>query len=126
MAITLGGVTLTDVVIDNEFGISEVESIVEFALDGTPLIWEQPKVSKEIDLVGGDDFAWMDRTTLLALQALARAIGATYTLSYEGATKTVRFRNEAPPVIEATPVIARPNQAAGDWYGGIIIRLMEV
>lgn len=126
MAISLGGVTLPELVWDNEFGRAPVESKVDVSLGGTPLIWEQTTEGISIDLVGGTETGWATRSVLVALMALASLPEATYALSYEGDTYTVRFRHEEAPVIEANPVVPRPNHAGGDWYNNIRIKLMEV
>ncbi len=101
MAITIDTITLPDLVIDNEFGHSDIRSTVLFALGGSPLIFEQSMGGKEIDLVGTVDSGWISRSDLSSLHALATVPRATYTLSYEGSESTVRFRNEDQPVIEA-------------------------
>lgn len=126
MAISLDSVSLPDLLMDNEFGWNGVQAVVEMSLGGRPIVWEGSASGKEIDLVGGSDWGWMDRTTLLALQALASVPQATYTLSYEGASYTVRFRHEDNPTIEAEPIIPRPNPSGTDWFRNVTIRLMEV
>lgn len=126
MAIALGGIELPDLVIENEFGFTGVQSVVESALDGTPNIWEAPASGKPIDLVGGSDTAWITRATLIDLHALASVPGVSYSLSYEGTDYAVRFRNEEPPAIEATPLLPRPNPDDTDYYHSIRIKLMEI
>jgi len=126
MAITLGGVDLPDLLIENEFGFPGVDSRVEFSLGGTPIIWEQEMTGKPIDLRGTTDTGWITRSVLQSLYALAAVPGATYTLDYEGTIYTVRFRNEDRPVLAAKPAVGRPNQDTTDYYSDVSIKLMEV
>lgn len=124
--ISLGGVVLPDVVIDNEFGEHKVRSVVEFSLGGRPIIWEDVAYGPALDLVGGEDYAWIDRQTLKELQGLSAVPQSSYTLIYESDTFLVRFRNEDAPVIEAQPIVARPNQDDSDWYQNLRIKLMKL
>lgn len=126
MAITLGGITCPDLLIDDEFSQTGVDGEVVMSLGGKPLIFEREISGKIIDLVGTVNQAWMARSILSSIFTLASLPHVSYQLSYEGAITTVRFRSENPPVIEATPLIPRPNQAVTDWYYNIKIKLMEM
>ena len=126
MTISLDGMDLPDLVMEDEFSQNRVEARVKRTLGGLPNIWEQKNSEKNIDLVGGRDFGWIGRDVLVRLQDLAAEANAFYTLSYDGTEYTVRFRPEDGAPIEATPVIPRPNQADGDWYCNVRIRLMEI
>ena len=126
MAVILGGITLPDVVIENELGDSMIDAKAEATLGGNILIWERVRYYKSFNLIGGSDDAWIDRTTLLALQALSFVADTTYSLVYESVTKTVRFRHEDQPIIIADPIYKRPNAASTDYYNNLIIKLMEV
>ena len=126
MAIRIGSVTLTEVVIENEYGWAGIDVRASTALDGTPIIWEQSASGQPMDLVGERDTAWLTRSTLSALQALAAVPNATYTLVYQERSFSVRFRHEDAPVISAESIIPRPNQADADWYNRVRIKLMIV
>lgn len=123
MAIALGGVSLPDLVMDQEYAWTGVESAVDLTIGGAPIVWEREISGQPLDLVGGDDTGWITRTTLESLKSIASVPRATYTLSYEGTDYTIRFRHED-GAIEATPVISRPNQASADYYRNVRIRLM--
>ena len=127
MTITLGGVTLPDVIIADEFGTPNIAATATPTAGGGVNIQEYT-ISKGqyMTLVGGANFAWITRTTLIALKALADNPLVSYTLTYESTTYTVRFAHETPPVIEATPIVARPNQASTDKYNNLVIKLMRV
>jgi hypothetical protein len=125
MTIELAGVTLPDLIIEDEFSWSGVESRVEFSLSGRPVVAEQEIFGKPIDLVGTDKSGWIDRATLIALQNLAKVPMAEYELTYGTESKTVRFRNEEPPVIFASPIAPSPDQENEDRYNNLRIKLME-
>jgi hypothetical protein len=126
MSITLAGISLPDLVIEDEYAQAGVRSVVEFSLGGRPIIWEDLRYGKTIDLVGTGDTGWIDRSTLEQLQSIANIPLQEFTLDYEGELKSVRFRQEDPPVISATPILPRPNHVDGDWYANVRIKLMEV
>lgn len=120
-------IDLTGLTIEDEFGKRLIDSDVEYALDGRPIVWEQVIPTGYIfDLIGTDDTGWLTRIILNDLQALSSVANATYHLRYEGELKTVRFRNEDAPVISATPLIRRSNIEDANWYNNIRIKLMEV
>ena len=125
MAITLGGVTLPDLTIEQEYGWTGVEAAVDMSVGGAPIVWERLISGRPLDLAGGEDTGWILRSVLDSLKALAAVPRATYTLAYEGETYTARFRHEE-GAIEAAPVVPRPNQASGDYYRNVRIRLMVI
>lgn len=126
MAISLGGVTLPDLVMDTNFrfGDSGLISRMNESRGGVPLIFEQQRGYKNLDLVGDADAGWATYETLLGVQALAAVPEASYTLSYEGTDYTVKFRNWDTPVIDADPLVPRPNPENSDWYNNVIIKLI--
>lgn len=126
MAIDLGGVSLPDLVLSGEFrfGNSGVQSVMNVSRDGTPLVFEQSSGYKNAELLGAADAGWITHGTLMSLNSLAAVPNATYTLSYEGNTYTIRFRNWDQPVIEADPLVPRPNPENTDWYNNVQIKLL--
>lgn len=126
MAITLDGIDLPDLVIENEFQETKVKAVVAESLGGKAIIWETSRSMRSIDLIGGVDFGAIERSVLVSLRALADVVGASYTLVYESSTYTVRFRNEEAGAIDASPINPRPNHADTDWYNNVKIKLMVV
>lgn len=126
MAIDLGGIALPDLVLsgDFRFGHSGVQSDLNVSRDGTPIIFEQAAGYKTADLLGASDAGWITHGVLLSLSDLAAVPNTTYTLVYEGFTYSVRFRNWDQPVIEANPLVPRPNPDNGDWYNNVQIKLL--
>lgn len=125
MTITLGGIELPDLVYDQEFD-NKIQSIMNLSLNGTQNIWEQSVPNRSIDLIGTSDSGWIKKSELSDLFSLASVPFASYILSYEGNEIPVRFRNEDVPVIEASPVIARPDSEDTDYYNNVRIKLMEI
>jgi len=124
--IQLDSVILPDVLWPDRYQFTGVDSRMEKTLTGRPIVWEQSTQGRPITLAGGADFAWIEKSDLVDLLALAFVPNATYELSYEGELHTVRFRHEDSPCIEATPVLGRPNEASTDYYCNLTIKLMEV
>lgn len=123
----LESIDLPGLVMANDVSHTGIRSDVAKTLAGGVVIWETAEpAGRSIDLLGGEDFGWLERSDLQSLQALASVPGASYTLTTADDVLTVRFRNESAPAIEATPIVARPNQEPGDWYNRITIKLMEV
>ncbi len=66
-------------------------------------------------LVGGDDAAWCDRDTLIALRTAADLPGAQMTLTLLGEAHAVIFDHEA-GAIDAKPVQERSDPEGTDEY----------
>jgi len=126
MAILLESIDISGLIKDAQLDWSGVRAVVETSLDGTPLIWEDTIAGKPVDFFGGEDWGWLDRTTLESLLALATVPGASYTLDEEGAETQVRFRSEDPPVVSGEPNIGRDVQDPFDSYKNVRIKLMEI
>ena len=124
MAITLAGIDLPDLVRVSEYAQYGTRAVVEFSLGGKPIVWEDLKYGESFDLGGTSDTGWISRSTLEALAAIAAVPLQIYTLDYEGDIKSVRFRQEEPPVVSAQPIIPRPNHENEDWYNNVLIKLM--
>ena len=124
--ILLGGIELPDLVWEGEFEFTGVAASVDFSLGGTPMVWEGAREGRPIDLVGGEDTAWISRSALESLKALAAVPLGVHTLDFEGTAYMVRFRHEEPPVISAEQVLPSPEADASDRFMNLRIRLMEV
>jgi hypothetical protein len=132
--VVLGGIDLPDLVIDGDFGFNKIAASVERTIQGKAIVTEQVVQGSAFDLIGGDNWGWIDRTTMLSLVALAEAINTTYNLNYNGTIYLVRFRHEDGMPIEASPLLARPNADDDDsvvspedyWYNNVRVRLMKL
>lgn len=127
MAIVLDSLTLPqDLAWVDEFQDTQVISKVNETLTGRKVVWERQREGRLITLSGTADQAWIERSDLITLYNMASVPEANYSLNFEGTLYTVRFRNEEQPVIEATPLVGRPNHETGDYYNNLLIKLAEV
>ena len=128
MAIILGGINLPDLVIGDE-GLGRVPGVamVETSIINTPIVYVGEQASGFlIDLVGGEDWGWMSRDTIEAVNELSHSLEAVYDLQYEDDLYRVRFRLEDPPAVFGVPVITNPEKSSADWFKNVTIKLMEV
>lgn len=79
---------------------------------------------RPVTLAAGADYAWMPRSTVLALYAAADLPGQKFVLTLRGAAYTVQFNLEA-GALEAQPVVDYSDPDATDWYV-VTVRLLEV
>lgn len=73
-----------------------------------------------ITLESGPDTAWLTKTQVEAIKALADAPGAIYALTLRGQNYQAMFRHDDPPAFEASPLFPLANPASGDYYIGRI------
>ncbi len=125
MSVTLEGIDLGDLIISNEMNRLFVETKTSRTLGGTELSWSQNTNYNKLDLVGGSNFGWITRGTMLQLKTMASIPNSNYILNYEGTEMLVRFRTEDNPV-SASPIIPRPNQEEMDYYNNVVLKFMEV
>ena len=64
---------------------------------------------------------WIKGATVTSLRALSAVVGAYYTLTLNGTSYTVRFRNEqSGGAIQMQTVLTHSNPGDDDWYYGTI------
>ena len=126
MAIVLDGITLPDLVWDNEFDWSPVSSAAERTIGGGLVVWETPRqTGRPIDLAAAENSGWITRAQVKALKQRADQPGWTGILVYGSEQFRVRFRNEDAPAIDVEPVRPMVDPVDEDVYHGRI-KLMEV
>lgn len=125
MGVFLDSIEITGLIIEEDFDTG-ISAISEEAQDGSIIIYEGNKLYRNIILIGGSDWGWLDKQTIQSVHSSAKIKGVTHTLDYDGDIFTVRFKTEDIPVIDGNPVIKRSNQQNTDWYNNITIKLMEV
>lgn len=118
MSLTLGGVTLSDSTI-----WADRDSYSPVAMSRTQTLGMKQVVravavpkGRTITLQGVQDTGWVTKAVVDQLQALADAVGATYTLNFNGTQYTVMFKHDDPPAFSAAPLVYRNNQAQTDYY----------
>lgn len=131
MSITITDTTTTldlppDLFWADEFTWSPVEQSADFALDGAVIVQTATRqAGRPITLQSGSEFAWLRRDVLDQLRAWANNAGQELTLTIRGAPRTVIFRHQDAPVIEAEMVLYHAAPTEETDYTATI-RLMEV
>ena len=137
--VMLNGIELPHLVMEPDIFIT-IAATVDRTIQGKVLVTEQIIQGQIFDLVGGDNWGWMNRTTMLELIDILNVVNQTYTLDYNSTQYNVRFRYEDGAPIEATPILGRPNLDStitddeGNtvvtpddyWYNNIRIKLMKL
>lgn len=95
-------------------------------LAGSPVIdYGSLSNGRPVTLISLRDQGWLTKTQVDALQVLADAPGAVYSLTVGSESFSAMFRHHDAPAFEATPLIPRTESVTGDWFSGTI-RLMTV
>lgn len=100
----IDGITLTgSYEWENEFSYSEVEQNQDRSVTGAFLVQEQLKqYGREIDLIGGQDAAWVTRAVLLSLKAKEAMLGHAFNATLpDGRTFRCMFNRGAGEAITA-------------------------
>lgn len=107
----------------DEFTWQPVESSTEYSLSGALIVQEAARQDgRPITLHGGQEGAWVTRSTVNALHQMASQPGKVLILSLWGVAHTVMFRR---PALAAAEVMRLANPGDGHFYG-ITINLLEV
>ncbi len=122
---TLNGIDLQGLVISDNLSFTGVRTETAKTLAGGSVVWEQREYAgQSITLVGGDTWGCLQYSTLKQIYSLAKVVGGRYILDTGTEFLTVRFMNEAPPVIDGKPIVSVPNPSDTDWFQNITIKLM--
>jgi hypothetical protein len=117
--LTYSSTTLTlpdDLLWTDEFAWTPVTVSSSYSAGGSLLINRGVKLAgRPITLQGGATWAWMDRTTALALLDWVAISGAQFTLSYRSVSYTVKFSPNAAP-LEVSPVVDYTDPDGSDFY----------
>jgi len=117
--IQLGSLALNDgLVWVDEYAYTGIVQEVKTTLGGTPLVYTSAiKGPMLITLKSaGEDQGWQTLAQVQALRAMALVKDGLYTLQLDARSFSVRFRHDDPPVLEASPLIYRTTQEAGDYF----------
>lgn len=96
-----------------------------YSVTGSLLVESGTKAAgRVLTLQGGDTFAWIPRSTLLALKALIEQAGITLTLAFRGSSYSVMVDWEAGG-LEAVQVVDYSDPSAADFYY-FTLHLIEV
>ena len=137
MSTILGSVTLDhDLDWIDEFAGSPVAGTGDHTIEGGyvtqrfSLKQGSNKPGRPITLAGANDHGWQQRSTVLALEALAEEENGQFQLTInagetEERTFQVKFNHASPPAFKFDPVTWVSNPSPGFWYFGIL-KLVEV
>ncbi|MDW7643454.1 MAG: hypothetical protein SCI25_00265 [Desulfuromonadales bacterium] len=124
---TLDTIELPGLIWADEFDWSGVVSEAAPAINGSVVVQEAAlSGGRPVTLQGDATRGWLKRSSLVALQSLAGAPGASYVLTWGGTQYTVRFRHEDGPVIAGSPVIDYDTAGETDDYHSITLKLITV
>lgn len=121
MPITLGGITLPDMIWSDRYESQQVAQTIKRTLGGKPVIFVGALIAgRSITLEATTNFAWLTRDQVAAVQALADVADGVYDLIYNAVTYSVMFRHADAPAVSFTPNLARVAQFAADNFTGTI------
>ena len=128
MAVTLAGIDLPiDLIWKDEYGWSNITQSIKKSLTGALIIQEasQPK-GRLFTLIGGQDAAWVTKTTLELLEAQYNTPDNIMVLNFHGTSYNVMFmRSGNTSPIQTAEIYELADPDAEHVYG-ITLRLMEV
>ena len=108
---------------------SPVEQSVDVGLDGALIVQvdgDADRPGRPITLQPEDEFsAWMIRADLDQLNAWGAIADAVFTLTLRGVDRSVMFRHQDKPAIDAKPVVHFSDVQSGDFYL-VTLKFMEV
>lgn len=112
----------------DELNWCPVEQSAEYSLAGSLVIDHGTKLAgRPITLVGGENFGWTDRETVLALKEMEATSGIEMTLIYGSRTFDVMFDLAGGPAVTATPIVQHVDGETDDAiYYSLTIKLMEI
>ena len=108
---------------------SPVEQSVDVGLTGALIVQvdgDPTRPGRPITLQPEDDFsAWMIRADLDQLNAWAAIADGVFTLTLRGVERSVMFRHQDKPAVDAKPVVHFSDVLSGDFYL-VTLKFMEV
>jgi len=102
-----------------------IEAIQEKSADGGLMEWKRRRQYRRNALIGGPNTAFIDRSTLAELVALAASVPGILLLSYIGDTIAFEFDYADGSPVSASPLVPRPNAADTDLYRNLKIKIIE-
>jgi hypothetical protein len=103
-----------------------VEQNTEYSLAGALIVESSTRqAGRPITLAGHEQRAWVRRSTVLALQAMAVVAGKEMVLTLHARSFNVMFRYDDGLPVEAESRRKKSPPADDDWYT-LTLRLMEI
>ena len=125
--ISIGSLVLSDhLTLDPEtITWTGLHANVERTIGGNLVIYEGYAQGLPVTLVATESSGWLTYAQVKELLNMASVMGATYIVTFEDKTFSVRFRNEDSPAVDVVAVTPRPNTGPDDIFTGKI-KLIEV
>lgn len=122
MAITLGGVALSDHMIWSDRDVSSsIEQSLIRTLGGRAIVYSQQlEKGMPITLEANQDTGWLTYAQVKATRALADVAGAVYTLDFYGTQYDVIFAHHTGEAFNFVPLIYRVVHDDTDYFIGAI------
>ena len=120
MTISLDTITFSDRIesqIDwvNRWDWQPIGQSIRYALQGNPVIMENPRSGQPITLVAEPPWCWLKASTLLSLHQLASEINRSFQFVWNEYSCLVRFRRDQGPLV-FVPVNSLKNEYSGSIY----------
>ena len=127
MAITLGGVVLSEHMVWSDRDVSSsVDQSLKRTLGGRALVYtQQLEKGMPITLEATQDTGWLTYAQVKAVRALADVAGAVYLLDFFGVQHDVLFAHHSGDAFSFTPLSYRVVHDDTDYFVGAI-RLMTI
>lgn len=129
MSIILAGITLPDLIWEDQYATSKVAQTIKSTLGGnTILMASYINKGQLITLKSLDDQAWVTRDQVKQLQVLANTPNGRFTLAISGQVLTVSFAHQSPPAFDAHPIVYRSDtyDSNNKDYFSITLKLITV
>lgn len=126
MSIVLGSLTLpAGLRWVDEMSWSPVRQSTLRRLDGSLIVFAGAAQAGRPITLEADEHYWITRSVVSSLMTMALSVGTSWTLAIRGASHTVMFRHQDPPVLDLTPMVDYETTANDDSFIGQI-KLMVV
>lgn len=126
MSIVLGSVTLpAGLRWVDEMAWAPVRQSALRRLDGSLIVFAGAAQTGRPITLEADENYWITRSVVSSLATLALSVGSSWTLAIRGASYTVMFRHQDPPVLDLSPMIDYETTADDDSFVGKI-KLMVI
>ena len=116
----------SDMVWADQFTYSPVGQSAEFSIEGAVVVDAAATQSgREITLVCGESYAWLNLLTVTQLRNLAQTPGEVMTLTIGTSNFKVIFRHNEPPAVDVQPLVELSEYTNGDYFHGSL-KFLEV
>lgn len=125
MSMSLGGITLPDLVWAEQFQSQRVAQSVRKTLGGAPIVFSGGltkgfPITLSATEVNGTLVGPLRKSVVDDLQEIAAVVDGQYTLTINGVSQTVIFRHEDAPAVDMRPLVGKVQYTDNDLFRGDI------